>query len=146
MLGTLNRWNIWGTAQLEPGVHRDVTDQVLSFLDTENTLMIKGPRRAGKSTVMYQLIHTLLQRGISKDAILYMNLEEPALGPKLSVETLDKLYDTYRAHIFPSGKAYVFLDEIQNVPDWERWVRARAESENIQIILTGSSAYLSFAF
>lgn len=74
--------------------------------------------------------------------MLHVNFEEPALATTLTLETLDAIYDEYRHKVFPKGKAYLFFDEIQNVPGWERWVRARNESEDIKIFLTGSSAHL----
>lgn len=84
----------------------------------------------------------LTDLGVAPEACLHMNFEEPALAPSLSVETLDALYQSYRAEIFPTGRVYLFFDEIQNVPGWEKWVRARNESEDIKIFITGSSASL----
>jgi predicted AAA+ superfamily ATPase len=92
--------------------------------------------------VLYQIIEHLEKQGLDKKACLHMNFEEPALSLNLSLDILDKLYDTYRTRIYPEGKAYIFFDEIQNVPEWERWVRARNETENIRIIVTGSSSEL----
>lgn len=92
--------------------------------------------------MLYQIIEYLQQQGVDKNACLHMNFEESALSLNLSLEMLDKLYDTYRARVYPNGKAYVFFDEIQNVPEWERWVRARNETENIRIIVTGASSEL----
>lgn len=84
----------------------------------------------------------LEHQGIPPEAMLHMNFEEPSLGPRLGIELLDELYRTYRETIYPTGKAYIFFDEIQNVPAWERWVRARNESESIKLFITGSSANL----
>ena len=92
--------------------------------------------------MLYQIIEHLEEQGLDKKACLHMNFEEPALSLNLSLDILDKLYDTYRTRIYPEGKAYIFFDEIQNVPEWERWVRARNETENIRIIVTGSSSKL----
>lgn len=61
---------------------------------------------------------------------------------QLTPQLLDKLYRIYREEVYPEGKAYIFLDEIQVVPEWERWVSSRNETENIKIWITGSSAKL----
>lgn len=84
----------------------------------------------------------LEQGTIPQKAMLHLNFEEPKLIPFLTLKGLDDIYDTYREHIFPQGKAYLFLDEIQNIPGWERWVRARSETENVKFFITGSSAKL----
>lgn len=142
MLNILERWNQWGQGVLKPGLAREITSKLIKYLDTPEIIALLGPRRAGKTTVLYQIIHFLEHQSVNPRAILHINFEEPALAPNLTVATMDALYDTYRTHIYPSGKAYLFLDEIQNVPEWERWVRARNESEDIKIFITGSSATL----
>lgn len=91
---------------------------------------------------MYQLMDALEAQRVPTEAVLHVNFEEPALATQLSLELLDALYRSYREDIYPEGKANLFFDEIQIVPDWEKWVRARNESENIKIIITGSSANL----
>lgn len=142
MLEILNRWNRWGTAKLSGGFRRTIVDKLLAFINTSDIVALTGLRRVGKTTILYQLMDILQEQGIPSEAMLHINFEEPALGPKLNLSLLDELYSSYREEIYPKGKAYIFLDEIQNIPDWERWVRARNESEDIKIFITGSSANL----
>jgi hypothetical protein len=89
---------------------------------------------------LFQLMEVLLRAGVEKRAILHLNLEEPALAPELGLPLLDRLYDLYRTEVHPAGKAYLFLDEVQRLAGWERWVRARGETEDVKIVVTGSSA------
>ena len=142
MLEILNQWNRWGAAKLKSGYARDITSNIIPFLNTNEVVALIGLRRAGKTTVLYQIMDALESEGVPKEAILHMNFEEPAIAPRLGVETLDQIYRTYREEIYPTGKAYLFFDEIQNVSHWEKWVRARNESEEIKIFITGSSASL----
>ena len=142
MLDILARWNRWGTATLEGGFTREITQQLPAFLDSPEALVFIGPRRAGKTTVLFQIMDMLEKNGIDPKAMLHLNLEEPALTNQLNIELLEDIYHTFRTEIFPEGKAYIFLDEIQNVPQWERWVRVRNETENIKIFITGSSSKL----
>jgi len=111
-------------------------------LDGKQILTLVGPRRAGKTTVMFQLLDALEQAGVPREAALHVNLEEPAFAQDLGTELLEGLYRAYREEVYPEGRAYLLLDEVQHVPSWERWVRARSESENIKLIVTGSSAEL----
>jgi len=142
MIDTLARWNRWGSARLDSGIIRDVTARLKPFLDTRDILTLVGPRRAGKTTVMYQVMDELAARGVPAEAMLHVNLEEPGFSPELGIGLLDRLYETYREEVFPEGPAYLFLDEVQRIPEWERWVRARNETEEIKILVTGSSSAL----
>lgn len=142
MLDLMVSWNRWGNAALSPGKVREVTSTIYPFIHTRDVVVLMGPRRAGKSTVLYQLMTHLEENGVESKAMLHINFEEPTLSPELGLALLDKLYYTYRTEIFPKGKAYLFLDEIQNVPEWEKWVRARNETEDIKVFITGSSSQL----
>lgn len=142
MIEILATWNRWGTASLPSGYPRDITTEIAPFVDTKEVVALIGLRRAGKTTVLYQIMDSLEAQGIPRAAMLHMNFEEPAISAQLGVELLDQIYRTYREEIYPDGKAYLFFDEIQNVPQWEKWVRARNENEDIKIFITGSSANL----
>lgn len=142
MLDILHQWNRWGAAQLPSGYRRDVMSEIKQFIDTPDIVALVGLRRAGKTTVLYQIMDELETKGVPPEAMLHLNFEEPAIAPKLSLETLDDIYQTYREQVYPTGTAYLFFDEIQNVPDWEKWVRARHDNEAIKIFITGSSAQL----
>lgn len=142
MIEVLYRWNRWGSNPLKSGILRKKTAELLPYLDTPETLVLVGPRRAGKSTILYQLMDALEKKDVPPQAMLHINFEEPRLVPLLNLKGLDDLYENYREQVFPEGKVFLFLDEIQNVPDWEKWVRARSQTEDIKIFITGSSAKL----
>jgi len=102
-----------------------------------------GIRRAGKTYTFYQLISKLISEGIEKERILFMNFEDERFLPFES-QNLTLLMNSYY-ELFPSFKdrnVYLFLDEIQNIVNWERFIRRIHESENVQINLTGSSSNL----
>lgn len=142
MLEIIAKWNRWGTATLNSGIKRDVTSELDPFLDSPEIIVLMGPRRAGKTTILFQVMDKLESLGIPKEAMLHINFEEPALAPQLNLSLLDQLYESYREELYPEKKAYLFFDEIQNVPQWERWIRARNETENIKFFITGSSSQL----
>ncbi|MEK7865744.1 MAG: ATP-binding protein [Planctomycetota bacterium] len=142
MLDALARWNRWGTARLDPGIPRDVLSEVRPFLQTRDVVALIGPRRAGKTTVLFQTMDALAAKGVSPQAMLHVNLEEPGFAGMLGIGLLDRLYEAYRVSIHPRGRSYLFLDEVQRIPEWERWVRARTETEDLKVYVTGSSAAL----
>ncbi len=142
MLEVLARWNRWGTATLPSGLARDISVEAKEFLLTPEILALVGPRRAGKTTVMHQLMDELERLLVPKEAMLHLNLEDPGLGPVMGPQLLDAAYQTWRERVYPKGRAFLLLDEVQRVPGWERWVRARTESEGIKVVVTGSSSAL----
>jgi hypothetical protein len=98
------------------------------------------PPGCGKSTLLAQVMDALLGRGTRPQQLLRVNLEEPLFAAGASVELLEQIYRTWRERVCPEGKGYLFLDEIQNIPGWEGWVRGRSDTEDVKIFVTGSSA------
>ena len=86
-----------------------------------------GIRRTGKSYMMYQQIHNLMNDGISSSQIVYVNLEDERLL-EIGIEFSGS-----------KGKPYLFLDEIQNVDGWEKFVRRVADMK-YRINITGSNS------
>lgn len=102
-----------------------------------------GMRRSGKSYFLFQQIQQLLERSVPRRRMLYVNLEDERLLP-LKAQELGLIPESlYRR--FPESRAetcWFFLDEVQNVPGWERFVRRLLDTENVRVVVTGSSAKL----
>jgi predicted AAA+ superfamily ATPase len=143
ILEILNSYNrFWATGQVDAGIPRDLIGRCARQLETKEALLLKGVRRSGKSTLMAQLIRFLLEQGKEPARILRVNLEEPLFAAEYSNALLERIYRIYREHVAPPGRCYLFLDEIQNVDGWEKWVRARGETEPVKMVITGSSSRL----
>jgi len=100
-----------------------------------------GMRRSGKSWRMAQAMGALLAAGVPKTRLLHVNFDDERLQP-LRASDLHHLPETF-FRLFPENKAqrcHFFFDEIQNVPGWEFFIRRMLDTENVQIMLTGSSA------
>ncbi|MCP4178837.1 MAG: ATP-binding protein, partial [bacterium] len=98
-----------------------------------------GVRRSGKTSAMYYLIEQLLKK-VKKQNILYLNLDDDVL----QFAELSEIYTKYK-ELFPTlnGKVYIFLDEVQNIDSWERWVKNIYDSfDNVKFIISGSKSYL----
>jgi predicted AAA+ superfamily ATPase len=122
-------------------VKRDL--RIEADLPIKRAISIIGPRRAGKTFFMFQVIGELLRNGIDKSRILYVNLESDLLIG-CTVEDLRNMLNIFY-EIYPENrgrKIYLFLDEVQNVPYWERFVRNLVDSEGIQVYVSGSSSKL----
>jgi len=106
-------------------------------------ITIFGPRRSGKTFYLYSLIKNLQNQGISKDRILYLNFEDDRILP-LSFKELNFLLEAY-FELYPEnkkGEVFFFFDEIQNIKNWEIFIRRIYDKERVRIFITGSSSRL----
>ena len=106
-----------------------------SFSTKGNDVLV-GLRRSGKSYMMFQKIQQLINDGHKKEEILYINFEDDRL---LGFDTQDfeVLKQSYE-ELFPYEPIF-FLDEIQNVPNWEKFARRLAD-QKYKVYITGSNA------
>ncbi len=117
-----------------------------SIMFPQSDLMIRvavGMRRAGKTYTLYQRINELLNQGISKEQILFIDFEDDRLLPMTAKEMgqlLDEFYSVYP--INHQRKCYMFLDEVQNIENWHQVIRRYHKSKNVELTITGSSAKL----
>jgi len=125
--------------QARGGVPRDVR-----FPESDQMIKVAiGMRRSGKTYALYQRIHRLLDAGIKKEQILFIDFEDDRLLP-MTVKEMGQLLDEFYS-IYPENyerKTYLFLDEVQNIEDWHQVVRRYFNSKNVELTITGSSAKL----
>lgn len=108
----------------------------------ENDLIkvITGVRRCGKSSLMQLIAKELIKSGVDESKIVYLNLDK---RPYRRVKKADQLEDILADKLDPiEGDKYLFIDEIQNVKDFEEVINAFREDDNCSIFITGSNAYL----
>ena len=103
--------------------------------DNLNYVLV-GLRRVGKSYLMFQQIRHLLDKGHSKDEILYFNFEDDRIA-SLATEDLDSIKVCYEEMF--DCKPIFFLDEIQIVDHWEKFARRLAD-QGYRVYVTGSNA------
>lgn len=100
--------------------------------------VVTGVRRSGKSTLLNQFRDELLDEGNSK--IIYYNLEEKENERFLKDE--DALYNQILSEVDESVKNYIFIDEVQMVPEFERMLDSLYVKSYTDIYVTGSNAYM----
>lgn len=105
-------------------------------LEPNANYVFVGLRRAGKSYLMYQQIHHLLEQGHSLDEILYFNFEDDRIDT-LELADLDLIKLSYE-EMYDSRPIF-FLDEIQNIKGWEKFARRLADT-GFRVYITGSNA------
>ena len=144
ILSVLKRWNIWEN-NIDTGIKRKkYLKEIYPYLERKEVLVIKGIRRSGKSTIMQQLMKELVkERKASKKQLLYLNLEDHNFTQDLKISLFDTVLKSYLEHTQNKKKVYFFIDEVQRVPGWERWIRTKYDlKENIKFVVSGSSASL----
>lgn len=105
-------------------------------VDVNANNVFVGLRRAGKSYLLYQCIHDLINNGTLKEEILFVNFEDDRL-PELNLSDLETIKQCY-SELFPY-KPIFFLDEIQNIEGWEKFVRRLADT-GFHVFITGSNS------
>lgn len=125
-------------APLETGVPRRLKVRTVSG---KATILI-GVRRCGKSTYAFQQVKRLLEEGVPRENILFLNLFDDRLAG-LERDGLGPVTEAYFS-LFPEKKGketvHCFFDEIQAVPGWEPFVDRLMRTEKCRVTLTGSSA------
>ena len=118
---------------------KEYLNQLLSWKDQNIIKVLTGIRRCGKSTILKLYQEYLLENGIDQSQIISINFEE------LEYEELQdykKLYQYIKDRLAKNKMMYIFLDEIQNVPSYEKVVDSLHVKENIDIYITGSNSYI----
>lgn len=110
--------------------------------DISKIVSIIGARRTGKTFLLFSLIKEL-SKTLSRENLIYVNFEDDRLFP-LKLEKLNSFIEAY-FELFPdkkNEKVYFFFDEVQNVENWELFVRRIYDNENCRIYISGSSSKL----
>lgn len=114
----------------------ELIERPLDLEDSVNYVFV-GIRRAGKSYLLYQHIQHLIKSGQAGiEDILYVNFEDERVSSVKS-EDLNLFLECYKEMY--DGKPLIFLDEIQNIDGWEKFVRRLADSK-YRVFVTGSNA------
>lgn len=107
--------------------------------DKQIIKVITGVRRCGKSTLLLQFQEYLKAYGVADNQIIAVNFEDLANEPLLNFRVL---YDYIINRLESDKMTYVFLDEIQAVPDFQKAVDSLFIKNNVDIYITGSNAYM----
>ena len=113
-------------------------EQLKNFKDKDLIKVVTGIRRCGKSTLFELFINYLKETGINDNQIIKINLEDA----EYNFSNYFDLYNYVNKKINPEEKYYVFLDEVQNVPMFQKAVDSLYIKKNVDVYITGSNAYL----
>lgn len=118
-------------------IRKTYLKKIIPVLDRKEVLILKGIRRCGKTTLMKQIIQHLFDKGVKKEQVLYVNFDDYNFLPYLNLKLLDFILSQTKT----KTKIYLFLDEIQKIPNFESWIRTQYERESkIKFIISGSTS------
>lgn len=142
VLRAFNPW--WTTGQVPQGFlkayRRFAYYEAMKRLDQTDirrTVVLTGTRRVGKTTIEYQMIDTLLRRGVTPNQIVFISLDHPML--KLS--NFSDILDCYHENVWPTQDVYYFFDEIQYASGWDKWLKTIYDMQpDTKCVATGSAS------
>ena len=114
-------------------------DRIIPFIDKNIIKVIVGQRRVGKSYMLFQIIDLLKSRGVREEEIIYINKELEEFEP---VKDYKDLLDFIKVKIKNRRKAYIFIDEIQEIESFEKALRSLQAEGSYDIYISGSNANL----
>jgi predicted AAA+ superfamily ATPase len=142
ILAVLEDWNCWSKPFRESFKRQVYEDEVERKSTSNEIVFLKGVRRSGKSTILRNHIENLIERGVEKNEILFVNLEDPRFASHLSLELLEEIKEAYLYYLTPKSKPYIFLDEVQNIDNFEKWLLKEYELAKSHLFATGSNSKL----
>ena len=112
-------------------------DKIMAYTDTPFIKILTGVRRCGKSTILKMITEQLkTQRNIPENRIVscrYDSMEYENMTAK-------QMYASLKERLSPSGRTYIFLDEVQEIDGWERVVNSLASDFDVDLYITGSNS------
>jgi uncharacterized protein len=141
IIEVVSEWNFW-ERNPELGVIRGgYLEKIYKYLQSGQVMLVTGVRRSGKSYILRQMAKKLSDAGVPRNDVIYINFEDVRLGVGNAKE-LEEAYLAILEHVGTGGQKYVLLDEIQEVADWEKWVRTMHELRKAKMIVSGSNSSL----
>ncbi|MEI7422048.1 MAG: ATP-binding protein [Prolixibacteraceae bacterium] len=139
-------YNVWDGKFFNTGYERsEYLNTITKYIGNKLIKVLVGQRRVGKSYVLRQIMNYLITvKGINPQNIFYVNKEFTAFDEIKSSTDLDSLFNYYRRQFSLTGKIYIFLDEVQNILNWEIFTNSYSQdfTSEYEVFITGSNSNL----
>lgn len=141
----IEKYNLWDNNSLEMGLHREIyTSKINDYIGNRLVKVLIGQRRVGKSYILRQIALGLIEAGVPKENILYINKEYLEYDFVEDYKHLEQIFQVYKKRLSPKGKIYLFIDEVQIINQWEKFVNSHSQDivEECEIFISGSNSDL----
>ena len=139
----IKKYNLWGGNTLPVGMKRTYyTDKIGQYIGSKLVKVLVGQRRSGKSFVLRQIMNGLIEKGVSAKNLFFISKEFIEFYFVEDYLALEDLFQCYLREFQPEGKVYLFIDEVQNVKGWERFVNSHSQdfTSDVEIFISGSNS------
>jgi hypothetical protein len=139
----LRKYNLWGENTPQIGyVRTEYTEKIISYTSNRLIKVLVGQRRVGKSYILRQLAMKLVDSGIDKQNIFFVNRELSDFDFLKTYKDLDELFKLFKEQIKPQGRIYLFIDEIQYIDGWEHLVNSYSQDymREYELFISGSNS------
>jgi predicted AAA+ superfamily ATPase len=139
----IRKYNFWEEKTPELGYYRaDHADKIFTYTGNRLVKVLIGQRRTGKSYILRQLANKLIDNGIDRRNILYINKEYTDFDFITNYNDLDSFVKFYKKQLNVSGKICLFIDEIQNIAGWEHFVNSYSQDfvDEYEIFISASNS------
>lgn len=140
---SLAKYNFWnGNVPQQGFLRTEYLNSIRSYCHNKLVKVIVGQRRTGKSYILRQMANDLIANGVHPHNIFYLNKEYLDFDFVNHYSDLEQLIKYYQLTLKPQGKIYLFLDEIQNIAQWERLVNSYSQdfTKSYEIFISGSNS------
>lgn len=112
-------------------------EKIMAYTDTPFVKILTGVHRCGKSTILKMIMEKLrTERGIAEEQIVSYRFD----SMEYEDMTAKQMYQELKSRLYPNGRTYFFLDEMQEITDWEKVVNSLATDFDVDLYVTGSNS------
>lgn len=112
-------------------------EKIMAYTDTPFVKILTGVRRCGKSTILKMIMEKLrTERDIAEEQIVSYRFD----SMEYEDMTAKQMYQELKSRLYPNGRTYFFLDEMQEITDWEKVVNSLATDFDVDLYVTGSNS------
>jgi predicted AAA+ superfamily ATPase len=140
---SLSRFNFWGNPNLKAGfVRRSYLENIQKYIHNSLVKVLVGQRRTGKSFLLRQIAASLIESGVAPENIFYFNKEYIEFDEIRDYKGLESLIKVYKEKLKPKGRVFLFIDEIQNIYQWEKLINSYAQdfTQEYELFISGSNS------
>lgn len=142
----LKKYNFWASNKPNLGfIRNDYLENIKKYINNKLVKVLIGQRRVGKSYIMRQIIHFLIEnKNVNPHNIFYLNKEFIDFDEIVDYKQLNQLFLYYKKTLKVEGKVFILIDEIQNIKGWELFVNSYSQdyTNQYEIFISGSNSNL----
>ena len=142
-IALLEKYNLWNSNTFDLGYKRsEYTNKIVNYVGNRLIKVLVGQRRSGKSYILRQIAKQIVDNGAKPENTLLINREFTDFDFLKTYKELDELIKSYKEALNPSGKIFIFIDEIQMIEGWEKIINSYSQdySGNYELFISGSNS------